>query len=166
MIASIISCGNLDLLIVPGGAGRIKQVYNTCLINFIRQQNDSGTILAAVCTGAFLLAQAGVLNGELVTTYWRAINEFTDTFALQISPQRVVKSGKVWTAGGVTSGIDLALELIHEISGKESMDKVRLLLEYFPSSAADCQLDLANDLPLYAGTLKSSRADLPEYISN
>jgi transcriptional regulator GlxA family with amidase domain len=111
------------------------------------------------------LAQAGVLKGQVVTSYWRSIKELTESFEVQIVEQRVVKSGKIWTAGGVTSGIDLALELINEVAGKDSMDKVRLLLEYFPTSAHNCQLDLANDLPNY-GSNQISRTDLPKYITD
>ena len=158
-------CDNLDCLIVPGGIGRIEQIHNVRLIEFIQRQSKTCQILASVCTGAFLLAQAGVLKGQVVTSYWRSIKELTESFEVQIVEQRVVKSGKIWTAGGVTSGIDLALELINEVAGKDSMDKVRLLLEYFPTSAHNCQLDLANDLPNY-GSNQISRTDLPKYITD
>ncbi len=159
---SFASCASLDYLIAPGGMGRLEQVNNQQLIKFIQQQYQSCKLMLSVCTGAFLLAKAGLLEQQSATTYWRAIEELAQDKSIRIVPQRIVKSGKIWTAGGVSSGIDLAIELVSEIAGIEEADKLRLMLEYFPPSAANCNLSLANKLPAY-GT--SAIQELPEYIT-
>lgn len=161
---SFASCAPLDYLIVPGGMGRLEQVNNPQLITFIQQQYQSCKLMLSVCTGAFLLAKAGLLEQQSATTYWRAIQELAQDKSIKIVPQRIVKSGKIWTAGGVSSGIDLALELVNDISGVDEADKLRLMLEYFPPSAANCNLSLASELPAY-GSKISNIQELPEYIT-
>jgi transcriptional regulator GlxA family with amidase domain len=160
---SFADCEPLDYLIVPGGLGRLEQANNQQLIDFIKQQHQSCKLMLSVCTGAFLLAKAGLLKHHSATTYWRAIKELAEDKTIKMVPQRIVKSGKIWTAGGVSSGIDLAIELVKEISGPSDKDKLRLMLEYFPPSSTTCNLSLANELPAYGNKISSTQ-ELPEYI--
>jgi hypothetical protein len=78
--------------------------------------------------------------------------------------KRVVKNDKVWTAGGITSGIDLALEFIAEIAGEKTAGQVQLLLEYFPQQEIYCSMATVNTLPPYQGTTGIVKPHLPEYI--
>lgn len=160
---SFTNCAALDYLIVPGGMGRLEQVNNSQLISFIQQQHQSCKLILSVCTGAFLLAKAGLLKQQSATTYWRAVEELAQDRTITIVPQRIVKSGKIWTAGGMSSGIDLAIELVREIAGAKDADKLRLMLEYFPPSSAMCNLSLASKLPAYGNKISNSH-ELPEYI--
>jgi transcriptional regulator GlxA family with amidase domain len=144
--------------------GRLEQANNQQLIDFIQRQYQSCKLILSVCTGAFLLAKAGLLKHQSATTYWRAIEELAQDKTIKIVPQRIVKSGKIWTAGGVSSGIDLAIELVKEISGSNDKDKLCLMLEYFPPSSATCNLSLANELPAYGNKISNTQ-ELPEYIT-
>lgn len=157
-------CPPLDYLIVPGGQGRVSQVDNEVLINFIKTQAAHCQYILSVCTGMFLLNKAGLLHNESATTYWRALSELKKFPDVHVVAERIVKSGKVWTSGGVSSGIDLALAFIAEIAGKETAGKVQLLFEYFPKDTVYCSIDTVNSLPLYPGSENNSDADLPEYI--
>lgn len=157
-------CPQLDYLIVPGGRGRVTQVNNAKLIGFIKKQAVNSQYILSVCTGMFLLHKAGLLQDKSATTYWRALPELKKYSEVHVREERIVKSARVWTSGGVTSGIDLALEFIAEIAGKETAGKVQLLLEYFPKDIAYCSLNTANALPPYFCADSSSNPELPEYV--
>lgn len=154
----------LDYLIVPGGPGRLKEVHNNKLISFIKMQATNCKYILSDCTGMFLLYEAGLLENKSATTYWRALPELKALPNLTIVENRIVKSGNVWTAGGVSSGIDLAFELIAEISGKEVAGQVQLLFEYFPNQTVYCTLNTAKSLPSYAGKSKIEEPQLANYI--
>lgn len=156
----------LDYLIIPGGPGRLKEVNNEKLISFIKNQSANCKYIISDCTGMFLLYKTGLLNDKSATTYWRALPELKSFPNLNVVEERVVKSGNVWTAGGVSSGIDLAFELIAEISGKETAGQVQLLFEYFPSQTLYCTLETVATLPPYKGNLTEDQRHLANYIKN
>lgn len=157
---------DLDLLIVPGGYGRLEQVNNLVLLEFIRRQADCCQKIAAVCTGAFLLRAAGILSGKEATTYWRAIPELALDSTLTVKEERIVCSGKIWTSGGVSSGIDLALALIADLAGNQVAGKVQLMFEYFPSQQVyDANPDLSK-LAGYPRETNPENRQLPFYIQN
>ena len=151
----------LDCLIVPGGRGRLEQVNNDELISFIKRQTIQCQYILSVCTGMFLLQKAGLLDGKSATTYWRALPELRLFKQVNVVEERIVKNGKLWTAGGISSGIDLALELIADVAGKEVAGQVQLLFEYFPKTTMYCEKNTVNTLPPYNGHEVDS---LPEYI--
>lgn len=154
----------LDYLIVPGGRGRLKQVDNDVLINFIKKQAAHCEYILSVCTGMFLLNKAGLLQNKSATTYWRALSELKKYPDVHVVEDRIVKSGKVWTSGGVSSGIDLTLAFIAEIAGKETAGKVQLLFEYFPKDTVYCAINTAETLPPYSSDADNADQHLPEYI--
>lgn len=151
----------LDVLLVPGGRGRVKQVENRHLIAFIQKQSVQCQYVLSICTGMFLLQKAGLLHNQSATTYWRALSELKEKKEINVVEERVVKSGKIWTSGGVTSGIDLALEFIEEIAGRKVAGQVQLLLEYFPENKLYCSEHTADELPPYQ---ERAEAVLPAYI--
>ncbi|WP_203368789.1 DJ-1/PfpI family protein [Cysteiniphilum marinum] len=157
---------NLDYLIVPGGRGRQKASKNEAILQYIHQQGQSCEYILSVCTGMFLLYYAGLLDNKKVTTYWRAMPELRELDNINVVEERVVKSGKIWTAGGISSGIDLALALIAEISGRDTAGQVQLLFEYFPEQIAYCNTSLKETLPDYSNTTRTMNTKLPEYIVN
>jgi transcriptional regulator GlxA family with amidase domain len=142
----------LDYLIIPGGRGRREQVNNERLIAFIKDKAKTSDKIISVCTGMFLLHKAGLLRDTPVTTYWRALSELRSLKDVDVEEKRVVKSGNIWTSGGVSSGIDLAFEFIAEIAGKEEAGKVQLLFEYFPNPTVYCNLETSKSLPPYNDT--------------
>jgi transcriptional regulator GlxA family with amidase domain len=145
-------CPDLDYLIVPGGRGRREQVDNERLIAFIQAKAKVADKIISVCTGMFLLHRAGLLSNKPVTTYWRALSELRAIEHVNVCEERVVKSGNIWTSGGVSSGIDLAFELIAEIAGREEAGRVQLLFEYFPKRTIYCDLETSKSLPPYYET--------------
>ena len=142
-------CPDLGYLIVPGGRGRREQIDNERLIAFIQTKAKAADKIISICTGMFLLHRAGLLRDKPVTTYWRALSELKSFENIDVQEERVVKSGKIWTSGGVSSGIDLALELIAEIAGREEAGRVQLLFEYFPKQTIYCDLETSKSLPPY-----------------
>lgn len=153
----------LDYLIIPGGRGRRHEVDNPKLISFIQKQSKQAKYIISICTGMFLLYKAGILDGLSVTTYWRALPELKAFSNIKVTEERVVKNGKIWMSGGVSSGIDLAFELIAEVAGKEAAGKVQLLFEYFPRDLVYCTPEMIESLPLYN---KDDQPYLPEYIKD
>lgn len=155
----------IDYLIIPGGIGRLKEVQNEKTISFIQKQAKNAQYILSVCTGMFLLHKAGLLHNQSVTTYWRALSEASSFSDLKIVEERIVKSDKIWCAGGISSGIDLAFEFINEIAGKEVAGKVQLLFEYFPTRHNYCTPELLHSLPAYYGS-EYNNPQLPKYIND
>ncbi len=157
-------CPQLDYLIVPGGRGRFAEMNNKKLLSFIKNQAEHCEHILSVCTGSFLLYQAGILKNESITTYWRALPELLALNNVHVKEERVVKSGKVWAAGGLSSGIDLALELIAEIAGEKTAGQVQLLFEYFPADTLYASPELVDTMPPYYGS--TAKPQLPLYVKN
>lgn len=104
----------LDTVIVGGGPGVQAAAVNTVLVDWIRRRAIAGQRAASVCTGAFLLAATGLLDGRRVTTHWRACASLAEQFpALRVESEPIyINDGSFWTSAGVTAGIDLVLALI------------------------------------------------------
>lgn len=159
------NCPKLDYLFVPGGRGRKTEVQNKSLVKFIQQQAQTTKLVLSICTGAFLLNTAGLLKGKKATTYWQALSEFKELIDVTLVEKRIVKDIGVWSAGGVSSGIDLALEFIKDIDGIESYKQAKLLLEYFPEEEAqEYSQDIISSLPKY--TSGDDNRFIPEYINS
>jgi len=151
----------LDYFIIPGGPGRNVQVNNEKMISFIKKQAQNARLILSICTGTFLLHKAGVLKHKSATTYWRAIPELQSFKDINIVEERIVKDSRVWSSGGVSSGIDLAFELIAEIAGQETAGEVQLLFEYFPRNKCFASMKSVDSLPPYTS---KEKAYLPKYI--
>lgn len=143
------NCPKLDFILIPGGPGRREEVNNASLIDFIRIQAKNSQQVLSVCTGAFLLQKAGLLKGVHATTYWEALNEFKQFPEIIVTEKRWVRDGKIWTGAGVSSGIDLALALIAEITDKETAGKVQMATEYFPPQKNYADLKNVKNAPDY-----------------
>lgn len=111
---------DLDILVVPGGAGARQGDLRTRMINFIQYQHKKGALITSVCTGAYLVAEAGLLEGKIATTHTRWLEDFASKYPnTRVVRQKVVDQLEAITAGGVASGIDLALYLIEKQYGPE-----------------------------------------------
>ncbi|MDP3175306.1 MAG: GlxA family transcriptional regulator [Phenylobacterium sp.] len=104
----------LDTLVISGGDGVRQAVRRPGLVDWVRTAAGRARRVTSVCTGAFMLAQAGLLEGRRATTHWSATAEFARYFPqVTLEPDRIfVPDGPVWTSAGITAGIDLALALI------------------------------------------------------
>ena len=126
-----------DLLLVPGGFITRKLARDRDpIVEWIAAAHPHTTYTTSVCTGALLLGAAGILDGLDATTHWSAYDELA-TYGARPIEQRVVQQGKVWTAAGVSAGIDLALTLLAEIYGPEMSQAVQLGIEYDPQPPFD-----------------------------
>jgi transcriptional regulator GlxA family with amidase domain len=108
-----------DLLLVPGGPGARES--DPELVGWLRQHGRRSARLASVCTGTFLLAEAGLLDGRRVTTHWRYCATLAERFpCLRVDPEPIfIRDGNVFTSAGVTAGIDLALALVEQDQGRD-----------------------------------------------
>jgi transcriptional regulator GlxA family with amidase domain len=134
--ASIEQVTSPDILVVPGGFGTRALLDHEPLLDWIRQVHDTTTWTTSVCTGALLLAAAGILDGVPATTHWYNRDLLAELGAKPV-PDRVVEHGKIVTAAGVSSGIDMALHLVQRINGTEVAQAVQLGIEYDPEPPLD-----------------------------
>jgi transcriptional regulator GlxA family with amidase domain len=125
-------CPKLRCLLVPGGRGTRKEVDNPRLLRFIAERAAQVELLASVCTGAGLLAKAGVLDGRRATTNkWSfAWVEAQGPNVHWVKQARWVEDGPVYTSSGVSAGIDMALAIIARFQGKEFAEQMALRAEY------------------------------------
>lgn len=129
---SFADCGAADIICVPGGHGVRQAIGDRAITDFVRAQAKSAQWVTSVCTGAFILGAAGLLQDKRATCHW-AYTHLLPHFGATHEAARVVRDGNLVTAGGVTSGIDFALELIAMVSGEDVARTVQLALEYDPA---------------------------------
>ena len=122
-----------DTLMVAGGSGVYKAASRPGLVRFIRDQAARVRRMASICTGTFLLAEAGLLDGRAATTHWSATRRLAETYPLvNVKPDKIfVKDGHVYSSAGVTAGIDLALALVQEDHGRDLALKIAKQLVVF-----------------------------------
>jgi transcriptional regulator GlxA family with amidase domain len=137
----------LDMLVVPGGPGQLSLMKHAILMEYIRACASTADWVCSVCTGALLLAQAGVLKGRRATTHWLA-REALAGFDVHVSNERYVIDGRFATSAGVSAGVDLALELVRRTRGDEVAQQIQLQIEYDPRP------------PLAAGSPDTAPAEL------
>ncbi|SDT31355.1 transcriptional regulator, AraC family with amidase-like domain [Pseudomonas asplenii] len=119
-----------DLLLVPGGPGAYNRNHLP-LVNWLRQAAGKATTYGSICTGAFVLGHAGLLDGHRVTTHWNYTERLSKAFpAATVEVDRIyLRDGNLLTSGGVTAGIDLALAVVAEDHGKKvAQDVAKVLL--------------------------------------
>ena len=125
-----------DILVVPGGYGTRKLLEHEPLLDWIRAVDRETTWTTSVCTGALLLAAAGLLEGRSATTHWMS-RETLNGLGAEPVTERVVFDGKYVTGAGVSSGIDMALTLVERNYGPEMAQAVQLGIEYDPQPPQD-----------------------------
>lgn len=129
-------CPQADIICVPGGHGVREAIADTAIVEFVREQAKAAEWITSVCTGSFILGAAGLLNGKRATTHW-AYTQLLPLFGATHEEARVVRDGNLVTAGGVTSGIDFALELMALAKGEDVARSIQLALEYDPAPPFD-----------------------------
>lgn len=130
--ATFADCEPLDLVCVPGGFGVSGAIADAATIDFVRRQGAGAKFVTSVCTGAFVLGVAGLLEGKRATTHW-AYTGLLPMVGATYEPARVVRDGNVITGGGVTAGIDFALTVAAELAGPEAAQRIQLSIEYDPA---------------------------------
>jgi len=125
------------LVCVPGGYGCVPLLNHAQFLAELRRLASSAEFVTSVCTGSLLLAAAGLLSGKRAASHW-AWRELLRDFGAIPDAGRVVRDGNVITGGGVTAGIDLALAIVAEVSGRDFAEALELLLEYAPEPPFQC----------------------------
>ncbi|HEX4874938.1 MAG TPA: DJ-1/PfpI family protein [Sphingorhabdus sp.] len=133
---SVADCPQADIICVPGGHGVREAIADTAIVEFVREQAKAAEWVTSVCTGSFILGAAGLLDGKRATTHW-AYTQLLPLFGAMHEEARVVRDGNLVTAGGVTSGIDFALELMALAKGEDVARSIQLALEYDPAPPFD-----------------------------
>ncbi|GAB1533172.1 MULTISPECIES: DJ-1/PfpI family protein [Brevibacillus] len=122
-----------DILIIPGGIGaREREVHNEQVIQWIRQQMQQVELMASVCTGAFLLAKAGLLSGKKATTHWASLDRMEKEFS-EVVVQKGVKfvdEGNIVTSAGISAGINMSFHIIKRLVGAEVAEQTAKIMEY------------------------------------
>jgi len=125
-----------DILVVPGGIGTRAMMNDTQLISWVRNAHRTTEWTCSVCTGSLVLGAAGLLDGLEATTHWMAMDTLASTGA-RPTGRRVVEQGKIITAAGVSSGIDMGLALAAKIAGDTVAQAIQLGIEYDPQPPFD-----------------------------
>ena len=151
----------LDLIWTPGGrpSDLKRMMSHRPYLDFLRSQSQKATYVTSVCEGALLLASAGLLNGHKATTHWAFIPclkafpqiKIADGFPRFVVNKSKNKQGKlryVVTGGGVSSGLDEALELVKLIFGKKVAENVQTTIQYFPQPPVHGVIPGSDECPL------------------
>src|SRR5205823_6285040 len=120
----------IDTLLVAGGPGMRGRNTDPELLQWLCEAAGAARRVTSVCTGAFLLAAAGLLDGRRATTHWRYAASLAQHYpAVRVEPDRIfVRDGNVWTSAGITAGIDLALALVADDLGDAAAKRAAQLL--------------------------------------
>jgi len=119
-VGPAIGKAQIDTLIIPGGPGVHEALEDSWILNWVCKKFLSSRRIASVCTGAFLLAETGLLKGRRATTHWKSCSRLQERYP-DIHVERdpiYVREDRIWTSAGVTAGIDLSLALIEEDLGR------------------------------------------------
>lgn len=141
----------LDVLCVPGGPGINACLSDEELLQFLRQQSQQARYVTSVCTGALILAAAGLLEGYQATTHWLSL-DLLRQFGVKVRNERVVQDGNRITGAGVSAGIDFALKLAAVLSDQTTAEAIQLMMEYQPQP------------PFESGHPSSARTEVVEQV--
>lgn len=122
----------LDIVVVPGGKGTRRERYNQNLLDWITLQDQKIELLTSVCTGSFLLAEAGKLDGLQATTHWASVDHMRETYeAISMqSDTRFVDQGRIITSAGISAGIDMSLHIVERLHGADAVAYTARRMEY------------------------------------
>ena len=123
----------VDILLIPGGKGvRENEVKNDIIINWVRQQMKEVKLMTSVCTGALLLAKAGLLEGVKATTHWASIQTFKKDFpnVEVIENVKFVDEGHIITSAGISAGINMSFHIVKNLLGVEVAEDTAKSMEY------------------------------------
>ena len=148
------AAGAITTLIVAGGEGVDAAAKSGKVLAFVRAMAKRGVRVASVCSGAYMLAEAGLLDGRRATTHWRRTRQFLAVFPkVKWEPDRIfVRDGDIWSSAGISAGIDLALALVAEDLGEEvAQQTARQLVLYHRRSGGQSQFSSLLELKAPAG---------------
>lgn len=133
-LADIDSC---DMIMVPGGPGQTEAMQDAAFMAEVKRLGEGAQYVTSVCTGSLILAGAGLLSGKRAGSHW-AYRELLQLFGAIPDDARVVRDGNAITGGGVTAGIDIALNIVADLAGEDASKMITLALEYAPAPPYQC----------------------------
>jgi transcriptional regulator GlxA family with amidase domain len=125
-------CPTLDVILVPGGIGTRKQVSNGVVIEWLKRRSGEAEVVTSVCTGAALLARAGLLDGRSATSNKKSFGWVVEQGAAVrwVRQARWVEDGRFVTSSGVSAGIDMTLAVIARVAGADAAERIAAGMEY------------------------------------
>ncbi|MDJ0616224.1 MAG: DJ-1/PfpI family protein [Calothrix sp. MO_192.B10] len=151
---TLAECPPLDVLCVPGGvSGTVEMMQDEEMLSFLQLQAQTAKYITAVCTGSLILGAAGLLRGYKATSHW-AFREQLQLMGAEVSTERVVIDRNRITGGGVTAGIDFALQITAILCGEDTAKFIELMLEYNPAP------------PFGVGSPDKAGAELVQMVKN
>ena len=142
-----------EVIVVPGGYGTRALMSDATMLDWLRAAHETSMWTTSVCTGSLVLAAAGLLAGLQATTHWLLMDSLAGLGAIPVS-ERVVQQGKIITAAGVSSGIDMALVLAARLAGPELAQGIQLGIEYDPQP------------PFSSGSTATAPPEIVELVRN
>jgi transcriptional regulator GlxA family with amidase domain len=125
-----------EVLVFPGGFGTRRLMRDDEVLDWVRQVHTTSRYTTSVCTGSLVLGAAGLLEGLAATTHWSVLPKLAELGAVPVT-ERVVEQGKIITAAGVSSGIDMALTLAAHLTDETTARAIQLQIEYDPQPPFD-----------------------------
>lgn len=150
---------NPDIVLVPGSEAHTGVAAgNGALSAWLRSVHETTQVTASVCSGAVVLAASDLLVGQPATTHWAAMDILKRLGAKPQPAKRIVRSGKLWTAAGVSAGIDLAFALVEEIADRQTAERIQFMIEYDPQPPQNSgHMDKANTVVAAAARAEMAR---------
>jgi len=121
-----------DMIMIPGGPGQTDAMLDPDFMAQVKRLGESASYITSVCTGSLILAAAGLLKGKRAGSHW-AYRELLANFGAIPDDARVVRDGNCITGGGVTAGIDIALNIVADLRGPQVAKVIQLAIEYAPA---------------------------------
>ncbi len=121
-----------DMIMIPGGPGQTAAMLDPDFMDEVKRLGASADYITSVCTGSLILAAAGLLNGKRAGSHW-AYRDLLERFGAIPDDARVVRDGNCITGGGVTAGIDIALNIVADLRGADVAKMIQLAIEYAPA---------------------------------
>ncbi|BFM19253.1 DJ-1/PfpI family protein [Gilvimarinus japonicus] len=138
-----------DILIVPGGSGARTAAQDDAAIAFIRSAGTRCHSVLSICTGMYLMQQAGLLQGKKATTHWAFMEHLKQDTSVEVVEERFVKDGNIWSSAGVSAGMDMTLAFIADYFGEEVAATIQLKAEYYPALKLYGKAHHIPDIPAY-----------------
>lgn len=126
------TCPKLDILVIPGGSGTRKLMYDEKVLDFVRKKAKEVELLTSVCTGSLILANAKLLEGLNATTHWKSLQRMEDEFPnIKVSKDKhYVEDKNIISSAGISAGIDMALYIVKKYFGEELSRATAKHMEY------------------------------------
>ncbi|WP_248924107.1 DJ-1/PfpI family protein [Paenibacillus hamazuiensis] len=129
---SLENAPDYDILVIPGGQGTRRELHNDKVISWIRGRMEQVELMTSVCTGAFLLAKAGLLDGKQATTHWASIPWMRENFqaVTMLDNVKYVDQGNIISSAGISAGIHMAFHVVRRLLGTEVAQATAKHMEY------------------------------------